>query len=288
MDPSLPQVARQPCLERMTLLGTNLIESPSDIIAGLSNLEFLSLISPSLEVLPPSFGYQKSLTELCLFQCQNLLCLPESVGLLTQLTYLSIGECGIQSLPSAVMKLNNLEKLAIWGCPLRELPFKKEDEGVEGDTALLPESSRAKTVKLNELDSSSAEKGMMVKLQELWLFETEIREISFPEGVCPNLRHLYISGCSDLVQVGALPVTLKQMDLISCHALRKIGGLDGLVQLSWLRIGGCPIEEDELLLPAQKVRIEYISKEESEKECRSQALFFEGIPSRCDWWPWWR
>lgn len=235
----------------MTLLGTNLKESPSDIIAGLSNLELLNLSSPSLEVLPPSFGYQKSLKELCLYGCQKLLCLPESVGLLTQLTYLNIGKCGIQSLPSAVMKLNNLEELTIWRCPLRELPFKKEDEGVEGDTALLPESSRAKRVKLNELDSSSAEKGMMVKLQKLCLFKTKIREISFPEGVCPNLRDLYIACCSDLVQVGALPVTLRMMSLIFCNALRRIGGLDGLVELSWLMIKGCPIEVGELLLPAQ-------------------------------------
>lgn len=59
---------------------------------------------------------------------------------------------------------------------------------------------------------------MLQLLQVLQLYDTEISKVSFLDGVCPNLRHLSITFCNDLVEVGTLPTTLNSLDLrgVSC------------------------------------------------------------------------
>jgi Leucine-rich repeat (LRR) protein len=213
-----PQVTQQP-LEKLHLFGASLKELPG-AIGDLSNLELLELGSPFLETLPPSFGYLRSLQKLGLYNCQELKYLPDSVGLLSKLTTLHIEYCGICYLPSDVMKMNNLESLQIVDCPLQELPF-----------------SRALT-KLDSIDKC------MFQLKFLQLYNTRISEVSFHEGVCPNLQYLKITSCDDLVEVGALPTSLITLDLSSCRALRRIRGICGLAKLQILNINGCKEVEE--------------------------------------------
>lgn len=146
--------------------------------------------------------------------------MPDSVGLLTKLTTLHIECCGICYLPSDIMKMNNLESLQVVDCPLQELPFTRA---------------------LTQLDSIDK---CMFQLKFLRLYNTHISEISFHEGVCPNLQYLKITFCNDLVEVGALPTSLITLDLSSCYGLRRIQGLRSLAKLQILNINGCKEVEE--------------------------------------------
>jgi Leucine-rich repeat (LRR) protein len=149
-----PQVVQQRSLEKLYLWGTNLKELPS-AIGDLSDLGVLWLGSPFLHTLPASLGDLSELKKLELRYCKNLRYLPASVGLLTQLT-----------------------DLRVFDCPLCKLPFRKVTGGTE--------SSRT----VSNLDSSADK--CMPQLQYLSLSNTEISELSFAEGVCPNLQRLHI------------------------------------------------------------------------------------------------
>jgi hypothetical protein len=132
------------------------------------------------------------------------------------------------------MKMKNLKTLGVRDCPLCELPFKKaEDE----------EPSSAPGGELG----FPMETGL-IELNEMHLHCTKISKVTFPEGTCPNLHELKITQCHGLLEVGALPTTLLHLDLRGCDALRKIGGLCGLVNLQDLDIRGCcALEVEELL-----------------------------------------
>lgn len=90
---------------------------------------------------------------------------------------------------------------------------------------------------MNNLDSSMAK--CMFRLQHLELFFTKISKVSFLDGAFPNLQHLLIRFAYDLVEVGTLPNTLIQLELIGCCNLKKLEGLCGLPKLQSLNIGGC-------------------------------------------------
>lgn len=134
------------------------------------------------------------------------------------------------------MKLNNLEHLEVCRCPLVQLPFK--NVGGESETELSTEGQRA-----------SSGQGML-NLKVLHLEDLEISEISFPRGVCPKLNHLRIRDCMKIAEVGALPTTLRTLDLRRCGALRNIGGLRFVATLQNLDMRGCSnIKLEELPEP---------------------------------------
>eukprot|EP00253_Pinus_taeda_P018356 PITA_18356 len=196
-----PQVVKQRSLEKLYLWGTNLKELPS-AIGDMRYLEVLWLGSPSLQTLPPSLGDLSELKKLEFRHCKNLRYLPASVALLTQLT-----------------------DLRVFDCPLRKLPFRN----VTGGTA----SSGT----VSNFDPSTD--NCMVRLQYLSLSNTELSELSFAEGVCPNLQRLQVYCCDHLVEVGTLPNTLEELEITRCYNLRKIEGLCRLAKLQRLDISWC-------------------------------------------------
>lgn len=210
----LPSQATEQCyLKKLDLRSTALKELPSTI-GNLRDLELLVLGSPFLEMLPRSLGDLRNLKELSLFNCNKLEWLPESIALLSQLT-----------------------KLTVVGCPLRELPFKR----AEGERETLTKSRAGR-----ELDSSIDEESEMffscsedfgVLNTEIWSEDED--EESFLHGICPNLQHLFVGFCSDLVEVGTLPNTLLKLQLLGCSSLRKIDGLCHLAKLQILYISQC-------------------------------------------------
>jgi Leucine-rich repeat (LRR) protein len=201
------QVARQRSLETLLLVETDLKELPS-AIGDLIDLEVLELGSPMLESLPPSLGELTNLKKFTLSNCRELKSLPNSVGLLTQLTEIA------------------------FDCPICELPFKK----AEGEIETVTESRGRRT--FSNFDSS-IDKCCMLRLHSLELYGTEIAQVSFDEAVYPNLRHLLVSGCNVLVEVGTLSNTLIKLELYYCVKLRKIKGLCGLAKLQSLYIREC-------------------------------------------------
>lgn len=87
--------------------------------------------------------------------------------------------------------------------------------------------------------SSSIDMSKLVQLQHIELYKTEISEVSFAEGFCPNLQHLLIKSCNGLVKLGTLPNALIKLELTSCCQLQKIEGLCGLAKLQILTIKWC-------------------------------------------------
>jgi Leucine-rich repeat (LRR) protein len=230
-----PQITHQRSLEEMCLLNTNLKELPS-AIGGLISLENLKLGSPLLETLPPLLGDLTSLKELTLSGCGILKCMPNSIGELKQLRRLEIEYSGIEYLPIGLTELNNLEILKVHTCPLREVPFASVEMVERGKTAL--------TDLRGHIVFDSCIDKCMLALKYLELHWTIISEVSFPKGVCPNLQHLKIKSCNDLVEVGELPSTLVTLEFSSCCALKKIEGLWGLANLRQLDISGCKEVEE--------------------------------------------
>jgi Leucine-rich repeat (LRR) protein len=195
------QLAQQRSLKILKLTGTNFKELPS-AIGVLSDLDVLWIGSPLLNTLPPSVGDLRNLKELVLKDCRELKCLPASVGRLSQLT-----------------------KLEVVGCPVMELPFKKV---------------RGQRETVGTLKSDSSIHKYMPGLRNLILQEdTEISEVSFEEGVCPNLQEFFLVECINVVEVVTLPNTLIEVKLSSCYNLRSIEGLCGLAMLRELYIKEC-------------------------------------------------
>ena len=60
---------------------------------------------------------------------------------------------------------------------------------------------------------------------------------------CPNLQHLQISDCHQLVEVGTLPDALTTLELTHCYELRKIEWSSPLSKLRVLNLKGCQILE---------------------------------------------
>lgn len=203
-----------------------------------------------LTVLPPSLGYLESLKDLSVSNCPKLICLPDTFGLLTQLTKLKLEDCGIQYLTRDLLQMNNLKILEVRECPLGELPFQKA------------EGERETVVALNGLDDSNDDK-CMFGLKSLVLWDLKIREVTFPGGVCPNLQYLCFHGCEELRQIGTLcgleklqqlkinwcrlvkelpsleTLTLELLTLSGCSKLKSIQGLGQLTQLRTLHVDKC-------------------------------------------------
>ena len=86
---------------------------------------------------------------------------------------------------------------------------------------------------------SSIDMSKLLQLQHMELYKTEISEVSFAEGFCPNLQQLVMISCNDLVKIGTLPKALIKLELASCTKLNKIEGLCGLAKLQMLNIKWC-------------------------------------------------
>lgn len=238
-----PQVAHQHSLQKLDFSGTNLKkfqELPGGIVE-LCNLEDLILGGPLLEALPSWLGYLKSLKYLSLSQSPKLKCFPDSFGLLTQLTHLEIRRCGIEYLPQDLLKMNNLKILEVHECPVREHPFKE----------------RRAVSKLNSHCNG------MLGLEKLVLYSTQISEVLFLEGDCPNLKYLDLSNSRELRQIGLYGqgkladlhiywcqkvevlssleplVSLEELWAFDCHKLKSIQGLGHLRRLRSLDVAEC-------------------------------------------------
>lgn len=234
------QLAQQRSMEELHLLGMlHLKELPEDI-GKLKNLELLCVGNPLLERLPRSLGQLRSLRQLRLEGCEKLECLPDCLGMLTQLSSMTLRACGIHRLPQEVLKMNSMVKLSLLWCPLRKLPWQ---ELVEGERETLSDPKGKK--RMSELDPSiysAQHQPCMHRLEFLEIHRTEITEIIFPQGVCPNLKHLDIQDCKNLVTVAGLPHTLITVKLFACEKLGEIGGLCNLTELQELNIEGSKVE----------------------------------------------
>lgn len=191
----------------------------------ITTLEYLNLSDcEQIQVLPPQVARQRSLKHLDL-RGTNLKDLPSSVGDLSNLETLEVGNLLLETLPASLSQLMKLNKFTSFRCPeLKCLPhFRHLTELIVWDCPV-------RELNLSNLDSC-------IGLQYLELFQTKMSEVSFDDHACPNLQHIKIHCCKDLVKVGTLPKTLIQLTLQHCSNLREISGLCG--KLERLHIERC-------------------------------------------------
>eukprot|EP00253_Pinus_taeda_P020269 PITA_20269 len=197
-------------LERINLSGCWRIPILPPQVAHQRSLKQLRLRGTHLRELPDEIG-EASLLEVLEVGCPFLKTLPPSLcTYLRNLKELQLCACDrLRSLPPSLGLLDQLIELTVKDCPLiKELPFIEEG-------SILP------------------------RLKQLQVSGTGISEISFGQGVCVNLRHLTISDCNNVVEVGTLPHTLIDLSFSDCHNLRRIDQIYGLARLQTLDISGC-------------------------------------------------
>jgi Leucine-rich repeat (LRR) protein len=172
----------------------------------------------------------------------------------------------LKYVPIPVELLAQLAKLTVNECVFREWSLEKDEE--ETGTSRLKQSRGERT--LSNL-SSSIDMSRLLQLQHVELYKTEISEISFAEGFCPSLQHLFIKSCNHLVKVGTLPNSLIKLELTSCSKLTKIEGLCGLAKLQMLNIKWCN-ELEELSSTETLVSLEVLDVDKCTKPKRIERL----------------
>jgi Leucine-rich repeat (LRR) protein len=212
----------------------------SETLGKITTLKYLNLSGcKNIKVLPPQLTHQPFLQEMILvsdfkelpsaignlsnlkiltLESSCLEMLPPSFGDLRSLEKLKLSYCSslkcfpdsIRMLPQlkslSIRGIKNLEKFEMKECPSREVTFKKVGGEVETAT-----DSRGRQV-LSKLDASKA--------------------------VFPNLQHLKIGYCDQLVEIGALPTTLQTLYIYECTKLEELPSMGTLVSLEVFSING--------------------------------------------------
>lgn len=207
-----------------------------------------------MKVLPPEVASQQSLEDLNLQGTSLKELRRDHIGELGRLKTLKLGSPFLKELPPSLGDLTTLKEPTPFVCrsleclhnSVEHLKHRKKMEILNSETG-------------TEITAESVINNCMVGLENLQLYETRVSELSFVEGICPNIQHLKIDNCNDLVEIGALPASLLTLQLKSCGALRKIGGLFGLAKLQQLDISECEQLEElpslETLTSLEELRV---------------------------------
>lgn len=99
-------------------------------ISGVSRLGGVSMIRLScvwgsdvlIETLPDELFTMANVDSLDFYYLPGLKSIPDEIGNLEKLWYISFEKCGITSLPDSICDLTNLTTLDISGCPITKLP----------------------------------------------------------------------------------------------------------------------------------------------------------------------
>ncbi|KAK4725928.1 hypothetical protein R3W88_030845 [Solanum pinnatisectum] len=231
----LPKFVCVESLVTLNLLECTSLEEFPEICGDMPCLSVLSVKSPWIRSLPPSFS---SLRNLELTECEVLESIPDAIQ---NLRYLSISGCNkLATLPNSLFESQQLEYLLISQCSgLVKLPIslgvqKKmcwlEIDGCE-KLKKLPSSIQMKSLKKlkiansPKLDTFQEIDGDMHYLTQLTLNSTGIREVPSSIGHLRGLEYLYLSGCEDLL---SLPdslcnlMKLQSLYLDRCKKLEKL------------------------------------------------------------------
>lgn len=219
---------------------------PSETLGNISTLEHLNLSGcTKIEVLPLQVGYQRSLAKLCLVDT-NLKELPSAVRNLRYLEVLELGSPELRFLPPWLGELQKLKNLKLSWCPeLKHLP-----DSVGRLTQLteltvhcpLSELPFKKVEQQREISDDSSYEEFMPGLQYFKMRGTEISEISFGEGFCPNLLVLEIWDCRNLKKIEGLCglPKLQKLEIRRCNEVEELRSVEHCSLLNELYVSECP------------------------------------------------
>ncbi|KAF7069676.1 hypothetical protein CFC21_075269, partial [Triticum aestivum] len=224
----------------------------------LENMETLILSKCSLETLPDNTCCLGKLLYFDLSHNGSLNKLPESLGKLSKLSFLSLSGCSVlQELPESICLLTCLYHLDISDCcALQQLP---DEFGNLPKLLFLSMSGCSKLTKLPDNISFPC----LEHLNLLSCHKLENLPIDF--GHLQKLEFLNLSGC---YKVSMLPGSfcqldhLRYLDLSDCHNLEELPECFGhLFELEYLNLTGCPKLQmlPESLCKCFKLRRLYLS-----------------------------
>ncbi|CAK9222284.1 unnamed protein product [Sphagnum troendelagicum] len=182
---------------------------------GSQKLESLNLSSKAISWLPESIGLVTNLTSLDL-SGNRLQTLPESIGELSRLTFLDVQSNQLKKLPEALGCLTNLTTLSIQKNYIEELPWTiglctslVEFNADFNQLKALPEaighlkSLQRLSVHLNSLKSLPTTMSSLTNLTDLDVHFNHLESI--PQSLCflPHLRRLDVS--SNFTELQELP-----------------------------------------------------------------------------------
>ncbi|ERN15266.1 hypothetical protein AMTR_s00056p00218850 [Amborella trichopoda] len=191
--------------------------------------------------IPDSIGLLRDLVYLNLEGCSNLKKLPENFGKLTSLRTLNLNyNSNLTRLPSTFSGLCSLEELSAWACYL---------QGVIADDF-------EKLSKLKKLD--------LYRNNSIQGLPRSIRGLS-------QLEEMRISVCAQLITIAELPSSLKCLNASDCYELRTMPELSHLSQLEALYLANC---EQLIAIPELPTSLKYLDV----SDCASHCLSLQIIP----------
>ena len=98
-------------IESLVLGDKRVITLIPNSIQYLKNLEFISINHPSITTLPENITQLKNLRHLALGHLSKIVKLPKNIGQLQQLEKLYLHNCPMKELPESIFQLNNLKEL---------------------------------------------------------------------------------------------------------------------------------------------------------------------------------
>ncbi|XP_016652654.1 PREDICTED: putative disease resistance protein RGA1 [Prunus mume] len=214
--PNLTSMPLYPHLDKLMLERSSWKFLPSSFV--LSKLKLKSLRIWSVEDIEERIANLTLLQEFIIYNCPNLVSLPEGIGNLTLLQHLEISDCPkLASLPEGIGNLTLLQHLEISDCPkLASLP-----EGIGNLKSL----SNLRIRCFPNLASLPEGLRCLISLQDLKIFDCP-KLASLPEGMgnLKSLKSLWISDCPNLA---SLPEglrclsSLKSLNIWKCPMLAQ-------------------------------------------------------------------
>ncbi|KAJ4961938.1 hypothetical protein NE237_021848 [Protea cynaroides] len=173
-------------------------------------LKVLNLSYSSSLTCLQNFSCALKLKKLIVKNCENLVKVGKSIGVLSRLVELDLSNCKkLTDLPSSITKLTSLNKFVIFGCLNLE---KFPDE--------MHKLSKLETLRMSHCTSLKSLPMLPSSLCCLWAKYCESLEML--ELNLSILKHLRV------------------LDLSNCKMLKEIEGLEGLESVETINLFGCP------------------------------------------------